>query len=114
MRWRPNSFIIVKFLVISIYSITKFKTTRVVVVIFFSEEINWSTRYWPGRFHVYLLEITEVNANYLRGHLVDGAYVKPMLEFLRQLGFDMVGNNLDEKEEARGVQGRRLRERKLI
>ena len=36
-------------------------------------ERNRSTNYWPGRFHVYLLAITEVNANYLRGHLVDGA-----------------------------------------
>ena len=45
-----------------------------------SVERNWSTKYWPGRFHVYLLMLIDVNANYLRGHLVDGADVKPKLD----------------------------------
>ena len=44
-----------------------------------SVERNWSTKYWPGRFHLYLLALTEVNANYLQGHLVDGADINPKL-----------------------------------
>ena len=51
-----------------------------------SVERNWSTNYWPGRFHVYLLALTEVNVNYLLGHLFDGADVKPKLDFWSQLG----------------------------
>ena len=26
-------------------------------------EINWATKYWPGRFHAYLLALTKFNEN---------------------------------------------------
>ena len=49
-------------------------------------EINWATRYWPDRFHAYFLALVEVNANYLRGYLVDVVDVEPQLDFQCQLG----------------------------
>ena len=56
--------------------------------------------------------LEEVNANYLRGHLVNGVDVEPQLDFKRQLGCEMVEKKLDEETEAGGVNGRRLRERR--
>ena len=49
--------------------------------------------------------------NYLRGYLVDGSDVETQLDFRRQFGWEMFYNTLDEDEEARDVEVRRLRAR---
>ena len=49
------------------------------------------------------MELTEVNANYLRDYLVDGVDVGPDLDFWRQLGWEMVENTIYEETEAGGV-----------
>ena len=46
-----------------------------------SVDMNWSTKYWPEYCHAYFLALEEVNANYLRGYLVDGVDVDPQLDF---------------------------------
>ena len=43
-------------------------------------------KYWPNRCHDYSLVLTEINANYLWGYLVDGVDVEPQLNFWSQLG----------------------------
>ena len=68
-----------------------------------SVERNWATNYWPDRCHALLLALAEVNANYLRGYLVNGVDVEPQLDFRRQLGWEMVDNTLDEETEAGGI-----------
>ena len=42
---------------------------------------NWTTRYCPNRCHSYLLELTDVNENYLWGYLVDRIDVETQLDF---------------------------------
>ena len=61
-----------------------------------SVDSNWATKYWPDRCHSYLLALTEVNANYLRGYLFDGVDVEPQLYFRLQLGWEIVENTIDE------------------
>lgn len=56
--------------------------------------------------------LTEVNANYLRGYLVDGVDAEPQLDFRHWLGLEMAENVLDEEEEAYGAEGRKLRARR--
>ena len=77
-----------------------------------SVERTWATNYWPDRCNDYFLALTEVNANYLQGYLVDRVYVEHQLDFLCQLGLEMVENTLYEEKEAGGVDGRRLRARR--
>ena len=67
-----------------------------------SVEKNQAKKYWPDRCHAYFLVLIEVNANYLRGYLVDGVDVEPQLDFRRQLGCEMVENTLYEETEAGG------------
>ena len=62
-----------------------------------SVERIWEISYWPDRCHAYFLAPTEVNANDLWGHLVDGSEMYPQLDFWRQLGWEMFENNLDEE-----------------
>ena len=59
-------------------------------------ESYWATNYCPDRCHAYFLELTEVNLNYLRGYLFDGADIEPQLGFWLQLGWEMVNNTLYE------------------
>ena len=63
---------------------------------------NCATKYWPGRCHSYFLVLTEVNANYPRGYLVDRVYLDPQLDFWCQLVWEMVENTLYEETEAGG------------
>ena len=74
--------------------------------------MTWATKYWPDRCHAYFLALSEVNASYLRGYLVDGVDVEIQLDFWRQLGWEMVENTLDGETEAREVNGRWLRVRR--
>ena len=57
--------------------------------------------------------LTEVNANYLWGYLVDGVDAEPQLDFRHWLGLEMAENVLDEEEEAYGAEGRKLRARRV-
>ena len=72
---------------------------------------TWATTYWHDHFHDYFLELAETNSKYLLGYLIDGADIKPQLDFWHQLVWEMVDNTPNEEEEASGVEGRRLRER---
>ena len=75
-----------------------------------SVERNCSTKYWPDRCHAYFLAFTAVNANYLRGYLVNGVDVDTQLDLRRQLGWKMVEKKLGEDTETLGVDARRLRQ----
>ena len=72
-----------------------------------SVDSNWATNYWIDQCHAYFLALTEVNANYLQGYLVDRADVDPQLDFRHQLGWEMVDKRLDEETESGGFDRRR-------
>ena len=50
-----------------------------------SVEKTSAKKYYTGRWHAYLLALTEVNSNYLWGYLVNGVDVDPQLDFRCQL-----------------------------
>ena len=52
--------------------------------------------------------MAEVNANPIRGYLVDGIDADPQLDFWRQLAWKIVDKKLEEETEAGGADGRRL------
>ena len=64
-----------------------------------SLKVVWATKRWANRVFAFLLSITEVNCFLAQTHLTDRKSGS-MLEFRKQLAYELIENDYLEKEEA--------------
>ena len=64
-----------------------------------SLEVVWATKRWANRVFAFLLSITEVNCFFAESHFMDRKSGS-MLEFRKQLAYELIENDYLEKEEA--------------
>ena len=64
-----------------------------------SLEVVWATKRWANRVFAFLLSITEVNCFLAQSHFTDRESGS-MLEFRKQLAYELIENDYLEKEEA--------------
>ena len=64
-----------------------------------SLEVVWATKRWANRVFAFLLSITEVNCFLAQTHFMDRKSGS-MLEFRKQLAYELIENDYLEKEEA--------------